>query len=163
MNFTFEEFVGTSLSPGAYMLLYCLVHNETDMIDKIVFVNNNKKELQEAGYIKLADDESIVLRQKALDLQAKVNPEVDFDTFWDKYHIVTDQRKSNLQPSIKYWNKLNKREKQLAIDNIEKYYNSLPVYSTGRPVKIARTYLRDKNFNDEFSYKDEKSSINKMI
>ena len=48
------------------------------------------------------------------------------------------------------------------LDNIEAYYESLPIYTTGKPVKKARTYLGDKNFNDEFEVVENRSSLNKM-
>lgn len=163
MKFTFEEFLEFRLSPGAYILLYCLVHEEKDTLDAINFISWDRLELQEAGYIKIDTFDNIVLRQKTLDLRAQINPEPQFDEFWNKYHEITDQKKTDLQAALKYWKKLTKTEKRLAIDNIKPYFYSLPVYSTGRPVKKARTYLDDKNFNDEFSYKEEKSSINKMI
>lgn len=164
MKFTFEEFLEFGLSPDAYIFLYCLVHEEPLAESNLMFDNWVRLELQDAGYLKLIDESGeIVLRQKLLDLRAQITPEPQFDEFWNKYHEITGQRKSDLQAALKYWKKLSKVEKKLAIDNIKPYFYSLPVYSTGRPVKKARTYLSDKNYNDEFSYKEEKSSINKMI
>ena len=176
MNFTIEEFIESNLSPNAYMLLYSMVHIDDSLyhhiiknmaiqgVSKDVLHQDILLELQAFGYIKILDDSGWSFRQKALDLQAKINPEVEFDKFWDKYHTVTDQKKSDLQASIKYWKKLTKHEKQKAMDNIEKYYDSLPMYSTGKPVKKARTYLGDKNFNDEFEViKERRRSLNKMI
>lgn len=164
MKFTFEEFLEFGLSPTAYIFLYCLVHEEPSAESNLMFDNWVRLELQDAGYLKLVDESGeIVLRQKLLDLRAQINPEPQFDEFWNKYHEITGQKKTDLQAALKYWKKLTKIEKKLALDNIKPYFYSLPVYSTGRPVKKARTYLDDKNFNDEFSYKEEKSSINKMI
>lgn len=162
MKFTFEEFIEFGLSPATYVLLYCLVHDEPDVKNNLAYTEWEYEELQNAGYIKIQDTD-IILRQKALDLRAQINPEPQFDEFWNKYHEITGQKKTDLQAALKYWKKLTKTEKKLAIDNIKPYFYSLPVYSSGRPVKKARTYLDDKNFNDEFSYKEEKSSINKMI
>jgi hypothetical protein len=175
MKFSIEEFINLNLSPNAYMLLYAIVIDDTELYNHIVRqmaiqgVSNDVLrmdillELQEFGYIKIHGDGIWIVRQKALDLRAQINPEPQFDEFWNKYHEITDQKKTDLQAALKYWKKLTKTEKRLAIDNIKPYFYSLPVYSTGRPVKKARTYLDDKNFNDEFSYKEEKSSINKMI
>lgn len=162
MEFSFKEFVESELNPGAYIALYCLVHEEDSVLETLLVSEEDKIQLQSKGYIKLNVD-GVILRQKALDLRAQINPEPQFDEFWNKYHNITGQRKSDLQAALKYWKKLSKVEKKLAIDNIKPYFYSLPVYSTGRPVKKARTYLSDKNYNDEFSYKEEKSSINKMI
>lgn len=162
MEFSFKEFVESGLSPNAYILLYCLVHDEADIKDNLAYTEWEYEELQNHGYIKIQETD-IIYRQKLLDLRAQINPEPQFDEFWNKYHDITGQRKSDLQAALKHWKKLSKVEKKLAIDNIKPYFYSLPVYSTGRPVKKARTYLSGKNYNDEFSYKEEKSSINKMI
>lgn len=175
MKFSVEEFINMNLSPNAYMLLYAIVIDDKELYNHIIRqiglpdISNDilhidiLAELQDLGYIKITIGYEFVLRQKALDLRAQINPEPQFDEFWNKYHEITDQKKTDLQAALKYWKKLTKTEKRLAIDNIKPYFYSLPVYSTGRPVKKARTYLDDKNFNDEFSYKEEKSSINKMI
>jgi len=176
MKFSIEEFISMSLSPNAYLLLYAIVVDDKELYNYVVkqvesvepFSSelhlNILMELQESGYIKLVNHlGDVIVRQKALDLRAQINPEPQFDEFWNKYHDITEQKKTDLQAALKYWKKLTKTEKRLAIDNIKPYFYSLPVYSSGRPVKKARTYLDDKNFNDEFSYKEEKSSINKMI
>jgi hypothetical protein len=77
----------------------------------------------------------------------EIKKESDFLIFWDSYHSLTGLRKTNQQPAFKYWNKLSELEKQKALNNIKPYYDSLndKIYC-----KIARTYLSDKNFNDEF-------------
>jgi len=163
MEFTIEEFKQFELSPGAYILLYALITNDTELMNKIVFISLDKKELQDKGFIKLAEDEEIIPRQKLIDLQNKLNPEPQFIQFWDKYHEVTGLKKSDKDAAEKYWKKLTKKEKVLAINNIDAYYDNLPIYAHGKPVKKARTYLGDKNFNDEFEVKQTKSSLNKMI
>ena len=71
----------------------------------------------------------------------------DFDNFWNQYHEITNLQKTDKEPTLKYWNKLSKSNKQKAIDNIKNYYNSL---NDKKYCKKARTYLRDKNFNDDF-------------
>ena len=52
-----------------------------------------------------------------------------------------------MQAAQKYWDKLSDIERQKAIDNIKPYYDSL---KDKKYCKKARTYLADKNFNDEF-------------
>jgi len=76
----------------------------------------------------------------------------EFETFWELYHKETKKPKTDKDDAIKKWNKLNKKEKQLAIDKIPEYAK------TNKPefLKKARTYLGDKNFNDEMkSTQDE--------
>jgi len=169
MNFSIENFLETVLGPDEYFLLYAIIYDDKELIDYLhkqmgegLFMRSLGT-LQAYEYLKLNQDYSWTLRQKALTLQSQIKPEVAFDKFWDKYHEVTGLKKTDLQAALKYWKKLTKQEKQLAFDNIKPYFYSLPVYSTGRPVKKARTYLGDKNFNDEFDYKEDKPSINRMV
>lgn len=71
----------------------------------------------------------------------------NISSFWDSYHSITGLRKTDLQAAQKYWDKLSDIERQKAIDNIKPYYDSL---KDKKYCKKARTYLADKNFNDEF-------------
>jgi hypothetical protein len=68
-----------------------------------------------------------------------------FETFWELYHKETKKPKTDKDDAIKKWNKLTKKERQLAIDKVADYAK------TNKPdfLKKARTYLGDKNFNDE--------------
>ncbi len=70
-----------------------------------------------------------------------------FITFWDQYHLITGLSKTDKEATEKYWKKLKSDEQQKAIDNIKLYYDSL---NDKKYCKKARTYLADKNFNDEF-------------
>jgi len=74
----------------------------------------------------------------------------DFIIFWDKYHETTKLLKSDKDAAEKYWNKLKATEQQKALENIKLYFDSLP---DKKYCKKARTYLADKNFNDEFNGK----------
>lgn len=170
MEFRIDKYIESKLSPSSYFILYAIVHQDDEFLYhvrsflELSLYNKCLKELEVNLYIKLDKDNTWILRKKALSLQAEISPEIEFDKFWDKYHEVTGQKKTDLQASLKHWKKLTKTEKQLAIDNIKPYFNSLPVYSTGRPIKKARTYLGDKNFNDEFEViKENRRSLNKMI
>ena len=75
------------------------------------------------------------------------NKDMDFINFWDKYHKTTKLPRTDMGAAKKYFIPLSKKEKEKAIENIQSYYNSL---SDKKYCKKARTYLRDKNFNDEF-------------
>lgn len=100
------------------------------------------------------------------DSDEKFQDVINFNQFWDSYHEVTGLKKTDMQPAKKHWRRLTKKERKSALENIEPYFNSLPVYTTGKPVKKARTYLADKNFNDEFEVKKEEKAqrvdINQM-
>jgi len=80
----------------------------------------------------------------------KALKEDTFKSFWDSYHTITGLPKTDMKNAEMYWKRLNKTEQQKAIDNIQEYYNCLPIYESGKPIKKARTYLSDKSFNDEF-------------
>lgn len=70
-----------------------------------------------------------------------------FPRFWEQYHIITKLLKTDKNDAEKYWKKLSVSERQKALQNIKPYYDSL---RDKKYCKKARTYLSDKNFNDEF-------------
>lgn len=166
MEFTIEEFKQFELSPGAYILLYALVYNDGELMNRIVPISQHKRELQDKGFVKLDEEENIILRQKTLDLQNKLNPEPLFEEFWKGYHQYAKQFYNNFKatdrdPAEKHWKKLTKAQRQLAIDKYKLFIDA----SVERNIflKKARTYLSDHNFLDEFEVKQTKSSLNKMI
>lgn len=75
------------------------------------------------------------------------NLSADFENFWNRYHSVTGKPKTDKEPAKKYWKKLNKLERGKAVQNIKPYFDSL---NDKQYCKKARTYLSDKNYNDEF-------------
>lgn len=79
------------------------------------------------------------------------NVEAEFSLFWDSYHTISGMIKTDKDSAEKHWKKLKKEEQQKAIDNIKPYYDSL---NDKKFCKKARTYLSDKNFNDEFTHPD---------
>jgi len=82
----------------------------------------------------------------------------DFLIFWDSYHNATGLTKTDKEATIKYWDKLTDSEKQKAVANILPYFNSL---RDKKYCKKARTYLSDKNFNDEFGVANGNSCVPK--
>jgi len=73
--------------------------------------------------------------------------EVYFNSFWDSYHSITGISKTDKESTLKHWKKLTLDEKKKSIDKISEYNQSV---SDKKFIKKARTYLSDKNFNDEF-------------
>jgi len=71
-----------------------------------------------------------------------------FVKFFDDYHLITKIKKTDKLATEKYWKKLTDIEKKKAHENILNYYNSI---NDKKYVKKCRTYLSDKNFNDEFN------------
>jgi hypothetical protein len=107
--------------------------------------------LEQNLYIKIIYDSNediieISYRQKLLELFPE-EKDVPFEEFWTKYHDVSKKPKTDKDAAEKYWKKLKKAEKLKAIENIEPYVDSV---DNIKYVKKARTYLADKNFNDEF-------------
>lgn len=76
------------------------------------------------------------------------NNNTDFDLFWNSYHSISCKEKSDKESALKYWKKLTTLEKKKALYNIQAYCDSI---SDKKYIKKARTYLSDKNFNDEFT------------
>lgn len=71
----------------------------------------------------------------------------EFEIFWDRFHAITGKPKTDKEAALKHWKRLKRAEQQKATDNIRSYFLSLGDFHY---CKKARTYLADKNFNDEF-------------
>jgi len=80
----------------------------------------------------------------------KLTVEETFELFWNKYHNITKLEKTDKVPAIKYWKKLNLEEQRKAYIMIENYFNSI---NDKKYIKKARTYLSDKDFDNEFEVK----------
>jgi len=71
---------------------------------------------------------------------------VEFDNFWEEYHVKTGKAKTDREAAKKYWIKLTQTERDEAMAKIQVQVllQKDPHY---RPK--ARTYLSDKKFKDE--------------
>jgi len=83
-----------------------------------------------------------------------------FDEFWIAYSSITGKHKTDKEPTKKYWVNLTDVEKKNALQNIKPYFDSL---NDKKYCKKARTYLKDKNFNDEFTAKTGTASVDDII
>lgn len=117
---------------------------------RIVYVDNNYLCIgidvcENFSYIEInASDNPLKVKGKV-----KEEVKVGFMDFWDSYNKLTGMIKTDKEPAKKYWSKLTNTEKENATLNIKRYYDSL---NNKKYCKKARTYLKDKNFNDEFGY-----------
>ena len=102
-------------------------------------------------WIKYCED-SIELRGKGREL-FESKAAVTFEEFWNHYHTVTHLAKTDKAAAEKYWKRLKPKEKELAIEKVQSYYSSL---NDKKYCRKARTYLENKNFNDEFKVKEIK-------
>jgi hypothetical protein len=97
-------------------------------------------------------EEGYELRGKGRELfESKAS--VTFEEFWNHYHTVTHLAKTDRAAAEKYWKRLKSKEKELAVEKVQAYYNSL---NDKKFCRKARTYLENKNFNDEFKIKEVK-------
>lgn len=120
--------------------------NDYNLSDKYVI-----KDLEENMYIRTTD-EGYELRGRGRELfESKAS--VTFEEFWNHYHTVTHLAKTDRAAAEKYWKRLKPKEKELAVKKVQAYYNSL---NDKKFCRKARTYLENKNFNDEFKVKEIK-------
>lgn len=98
--------------------------------------------------------QSIVCINKPLNIEQINNKQ--FIDFWDSYHSITKKQKEDKKTAQKYFEKLNKADQQKAINNIQKYYDSV---NDKKYLKKAYTYLRDESFNNEFNIKNNNEQI----
>jgi len=159
------ENLTSELTPGELMYLKAIYTDNSRFKSKFEkvypdYIDGLKVSLENKMFIKIADD-NIMLREKALQLfeQNKEN----FDYFWKKYHEITKLPKTDSKSAFTKWKGLSSKDKSTAIDNIEKYYNSL---NNKMYCKKARTYLADRNFEDEFvvnNSDDNRMSLTTML
>jgi len=88
-----------------------------------------------------------------------------FNEFWEEFHSITGKTKTDKEPALKHWKKLKANEQELAIKNIKYYFSCL---SDKKYCKKARTYLSDKNFNDEIQdnqqqHEEKQIYISKLV
>jgi len=80
--------------------------------------------------------------------EKEIKIKVDFDIFWNSFHTITGKLKTDRDPAFKHWKKLTDSERKKAHDRIRIYFDSL---NDKKFCKKARTYLADKNFNDDYA------------
>ena len=125
--------------------------NSGENIEKYHYSKHILQNLEDNMYIKLSEN-NWLLRGKGRELfESKTS--VTFEEFWNHYHIVTHLAKTDRAAAEKYWKRLKPKEKELAVEKVQAYYNSL---NDKKFCRKARTYLENKNFNDEFKVKEVK-------
>lgn len=72
-----------------------------------------------------------------------------FGHFMDVYSEVTHTPRINVGRAQRVWSKLTMHERELALSNIEQYYNNLPDVHY---CMQSATYLADKAFLDNYNY-----------
>lgn len=141
------------------LIILKLLFNKEEELFKELYTNGEEhvclrvKALEDKQYIKILgkdygsiDNYAVRVKTEELFKEEKADNK-SFDEFWDKYHEITKTLKTDKVPTIKYWRGLTKKERILAYNNIQNYFNSL---TDRKYCKKARTYLSDKNFLDEF-------------
>ena len=125
--------------------------NSGENIEEYHYSKHILQNLEDNMYIKLSEN-NWLLRGKGRELfESKAS--VTFEEFWNHYHTVTHLAKTDRAAAEKYWKRLKSKEKELAVEKVRAYYNSL---NDKKFCRKARTYLENKNFNDEFKVKEVK-------
>ena len=79
--------------------------------------------------------------------ESKINNIESFEIFWNYFHEHINQNKTKKEPTLKHWQKLTIEEQRTAYKKVLAYSKS---NTNHKYLSIARTYLSDKLFNDEF-------------
>ncbi len=74
---------------------------------------------------------------------------IAFSHFMDTYSEMTHTPRINVGRAQRAWHKLTMHERELALNNIEQYYNNLP---NAHYCMQAASYLADKAFLDKYDY-----------
>jgi len=106
----------------------------------------NKKDF---NFLLKSEEFSSFLKSKKITL-SKAEPQsrlkITFEDFWKKYHELTKKPEQDKARALNRWKQLNNTEKQKAFDLIGKYSKTS---TNSQYLKLARTYLASKSFNDE--------------
>lgn len=163
-----ERLYRSQLPFEQYFVLYLLFHKEIGDLDRMFPFEGEQDvllHLQANNYVRIEGHcwKSIVITFKVKELfsdTVDMKPEkvVGFETFWKMYHAITKKPKVDKSPAEKYWKKLSPQEKQKAVNSkvLEDYCNNVDF----KYRKKARTYLADKNFDDEWTV--SKKKVNRM-
>lgn len=148
-----KKYIIPELTPGEIMLLV-IIYSKNKLLYRHYlktykdYIPIALESLQNKLYLKITGDEfeELILRKNGEDMFTETN-NTSFETFWKNYHEITTTLKTDKEPAKKYWNKLKQPERKLAINNIKPYFDSL---NDVKFCKKARTYLDNKDFNNEF-------------
>ena len=149
----------TSLSIQKRYVKACDRRKEIELIQQYLCsddINEYKNLINDSVNLIIVD---IKTQSKVKESKVKES-KYDFIVFWDSFHSITSKQKTDKEAAVKYWNKLSETEKGKAIEMITPYFNSL---SDVKYCKKARTYLSDKNFNDEFVNKTSTAASRNIV
>ncbi len=100
------------------------------------------------SHIRIPDYDRWTGRNGSVDESKRTDDEA-FEHFMDVYSEITRTPRINVGRAYRIWKKLSQHERQLALEKIEDYYNSLPdVHYCAQ----AATYLSDKAFLNRYDY-----------
>lgn len=122
------------LSPDEYIYLHCLYHGINDFD---IYV---KYPLEEKGYIKISEDNSIVMRNKTIDLfktDKLPSKQKDLESFVEKYRELFPQ-------GVKSGGRLVKGDKQGCINKFKAFKLKYPEYSQEEILDAAKAYVDNK-------------------
>ena len=99
-------------------------------------------------HIRVPNYDELVGRNKRDVARAEADG-VTFETFWKKYHDITQRSKVNIGRARREWKRLSAHERNLALAQIDEYYDNLV---NVKFCMLAATYLADKAFLNEYDY-----------
>ena len=80
-------------------------------------------------------------------LEENADWEQSFIEFFDKYKAITGLPKTDMTATKKHWKSLKKKQRILALENIQKYYDSV---DNKKYCISARSYLSKGSYLNEF-------------
>ena len=154
-HFKKKEFKNSSVLE--YLLLKLLVADEdffTKYPAEFERVSFELTGLEDLEFLRIVEG-NVIVNETARNIFSANKKDKDlFDEFWELYHNTTNLHKTDREATKKKWSRLNSKEKSLASN--KEILETYCFYTNIKYRKKARTYLEDKNFNDEYeNTKDE--------
>jgi len=162
MKFTIEEFKKLELNPESFVLLYAIVNKDKE-VEKIVTLKGDihatARNLEQKGYIKIMEDNSWILRKKALSLQTQTlekRAQNLLESFRGKFPLGSNSG------GYRY-----RGDKQGCLVKLKKFIKDNPQWTDGEILKATENYI--SRFEPEYigmrqaHYFIEKNGISDLL
>ncbi len=120
------------------------------------------KQKEQVSTVNVNDTVNVTVNDNVINKKKYKQKNENFELFWDHFHEHVKQPKSKKDPTLKHWNKLSLDEQRKAYASVKKYANSKPA-DEHEYLSIARTYLADKLYNDEYGTSERLPNKEKIL
>lgn len=140
----------------------CLNISTSENVKQFITTFNNVQQRSTKPTVNVNDNVNVTVNDNVIKKKKVKEKNENFELFWNHFHEHVKQPKSKKEPTLKHWNKLG-------LDEQRKAYASIKPYSESKHpneheyLSIARTYLADKLYNDEYDTTERLPNKEKIL